>query len=125
MWSELTNFGFKRTKKQAFGFYLAYLVLIMLIGFVVGAASSVITGMDSFSAGVKVGTVVALIACVYITYQVVQKKNLFSFGYLLLILLSGALAVTAGGILGLIVPAVITTKDLNVANSGESTPVTQ
>jgi type IV secretory pathway TrbL component len=51
MWSELTNFGFKRTKKQAFGFYLAYLVLIMLIGFVVGTASSVITGMDSFSAG--------------------------------------------------------------------------
>ncbi len=119
MWSELTNFGFKRTKKQAFGFYLAYLVLIMLIGFIVGAASSIISpdSAQSFAEGLRLGTIVALICSIIITYLVVQKKNLLSFRYILLILLSGALALFAGGIFGLIVPAVITTKNNKVSST--------
>lgn len=106
MFKHLTNFGYKRNTKEAFGFYLAYLVLVLLVGGLAGAMFA-----TDFSSGVIVGTRVAVVVSVFLSCVVLYKKNLFNnFGYLLLVAVSGIAAYFGGGILGLIIPAYLSTR---------------
>lgn len=110
MFQHLTDFSFKRTPSQAVGFYLCYLLLIILAaGLVAGITSMINPAMDSFEEGARVGGIVAVIAVTVLAILVVVKKKLANFTHLLLIVVSGMLAVFGGGLFGLIPVAWMTT----------------
>jgi hypothetical protein len=114
MFKKLTDFSYVRTGKEAFGFYLGYLLFILILSAVV---SSIFMGVGfiapehGFRSGMRLGTTVAIACSVALSLLVVSHKKLTgSFGYILLSLVAGLLASIGGGLLGLIIPAVITTK---------------
>jgi len=111
MFSQLFNFQFKRTGKQAFGFYLAYLFLGMLIGALAGGLYSIITGVGDFNTGALIGNIVAIIFVLILSVIITLQKNAFSFLTLSLIILSGVLAVLLGCLGGLIPVAYLSTLD--------------
>lgn len=111
MFSALTDFSVKRSTKQAIGFYIAYLVLIILVGGLVGGLIGSVTGSGDFDTGLTIGTYAAVIFSVAISFAVTYKKQLLgNFLYLILVILSGILALGGGGLLGLIPAAYLTTR---------------
>jgi len=103
IFSHLTDFGYQRNWKEAIGFYLAYLVLTMLVGGLLAGVTSTffVPETDSFEQGfdfgVKVGTFVAVVITLLLGGVILKKKNLLhGFGYILLLLVSGILAFFAG-----------------------------
>jgi len=115
------NFSYKRSPLQAFGFYLAYLLLGGLLGGIIsGILTSVIISitnpsqLSSFQSGFKlgayIGQIVGIIYCGTVSFLIIQKKMLFKhFGALLLALTSILLAMIGGAILGLIPTAILST----------------
>lgn len=111
MFKNLTNFSYKRNWKEAIGFYLAYFLLTILLCFVLGAIAELIGIIDNFNQGVKLGNVTVIIVCLILCALLLKEKKLLkNFGYILLFFLSGVLAYSGGALLGLIIPAIITTK---------------
>jgi len=116
MFKELFNFGFKRTSAQAFGFYIAWVVLIALAG---GAVSAVLGavflgGSDSFSTGFqfgeRVGGVVAILMCTAVAITVIAaRKKTKSFGAWIAVLFAAFLSVFGGALLGVIPIAYLST----------------
>ncbi|OGZ97511.1 MAG: hypothetical protein A2676_01185 [Candidatus Sungbacteria bacterium RIFCSPHIGHO2_01_FULL_51_22] len=129
MFKHLTEFSYQRTAKEAFGFYLAYLVIIILLGMLSGGIAGVAVGPtdNDFDMGVRIGTVFAILASLILTTLVVYKKKLHqNFLYVLLVIVAGGLAILGGGILGLIPAAYLTTKPVEEAASrGALTPPQQ
>jgi hypothetical protein len=113
MFSNLTDFGFRRTKIQAFGFYITYLIVIMAIGAVIGIVTEVGVDQDtaSFGNGMRLGAFFAIAASIVLSFMVLKAKKLTgNFSLSLLAISSGILALIGGGLLGLIIPTVFTTK---------------
>lgn len=113
MFQKLTDFGFQRTPKQALGFYIAWFVILVLFGAIVGGVVGMLSGdsQEVFQQGLKVGTSLSVICCLVLATLVVRAKKLLnSFTYIILILVAGALALFGGALLGLIPVAYITTK---------------
>jgi hypothetical protein len=113
MFKHLTDFAYKRSFKEAIGFYLAYLFLIILLAALLGGLMGLIAGQeDSFEFGLRVGNIVAIVVTMGISLLILRKKGfLGNFGYIILIILSGLLAFFGGGLLGLIPVAFLTTRD--------------
>ncbi len=109
MFDKLFDLQFQRTPKQAFGFYIGYLVLIMLSGGIVAGVFGLVSG-GGFQAGLKIGQLIAIITILFISFMLLKCKNMFSFTNVLLALLAGVLAVLGGGLLGLIPVSYLTTK---------------
>lgn len=115
MFKHLTNFGYKRNAKEAIGFYIAYLILIIMAAFLLGSALGIVMGafygFNFGLIGLKVGNVIAIIITVVTAFLILKEKKLLSnFGYILLVLLSGILAVYLGCLGGLIPVAFLTTR---------------
>lgn len=111
LFKNLTDFSYKRTGKQALGFYLAYFVLIVIVGALIGGLASLSIGDASINLGVRYGNILAILVTVGLSFLILNKKNLLDhFGYILLALLSGLLAFLGGALLGLIPVAYFTTK---------------
>lgn len=111
MFKNLTDFSYKRSGKEALGFYLAYLVLIVLVGGIVGAVTGLASGSQSYELGVRVGNIVAILLVLGVSFAILSKKKLMNnFGLVLLALLSGLLAFAGGSVLGLIPTAYLSTK---------------
>lgn len=111
MFKNLTDFSYKRTNKEAFGFYLAYFLLLVLIGFLIGAVIGIVSTENAFQLGLRAGQVFAIIFTVGLSFMVLSKKKLLNkFGYILLALLAGVLAIFGGALLGLIPVAYLTKK---------------
>ena len=111
MFKKLTEFNHKRTSKEALGFYLAYLLLIVILSALIGGIFGLVIGEGSIELGMRLGGFVAVVVCLVISFMLLSKKNLmYNFGMLLLALLSGLLAFFGGGILGLIPVAYLSTK---------------
>ena len=111
MFSNLTDFGYKRDAKGAIGFYLAYLGLLLLLAMIIGALAGLMFQI-SFKQGVQAGAIIAIIVSIALAVTVLKSKNqLGNFGYIMLILLSGVLAIFIGGIGGLIPVAYLTTVE--------------
>lgn len=115
MFKKLTDFKYRRKPKEAFGFYIAYLILIVLLGaLAAGFLGAIITSVQGFEGGVKVGSLVSIISCVTLSFLVIKSKNLTGkFGPILLVVLSGVLAIGGGGLLGLIPTAFLTMKQVS------------
>lgn len=108
MFENLVDLSFQRTGKQAFGFYLAYLFLFALISGICGGLFGAITGHSDFATGVRVGQITAIILCLSLAIVIVIQKKQMSFKVIVLVLLSGALAVFIGALGGLIPIAFLT-----------------
>ena len=111
MFKHLTNFKYKRKGWEPFGFYLAYLLLVILITTITGGIIGSFNRPDTLLAGIRAGTIVAVVFCLALSYIVANAKKLTkSYSNLVLILLSGVLAIWGGGLLGLIIPAYLSSK---------------
>ena len=111
MFKNLTSFGYQRSTKEAIGFYLAYLVLVMIVGAVLGGTLGVAMQNDTFDFGLRVGNVIAVIVSSGVSFLILKEKKLLnSFGFILLALLAGLLALFIGGLGGLIPAAYLTTR---------------
>jgi hypothetical protein len=111
MFKNLLNFSYKRSGVEAVGFYLAYFLLILLVAFLFGGLCGVIFPDHAAVIGYRIGVVLAVCLCLYLSFLILVKKSLLNhYGYLLLAILSGILAVFGGGILGLIPVAFLTTR---------------
>jgi hypothetical protein len=110
MFNNLTNYGFERTGKQAIGFYLAYLFLGLILGFLTGALYALITGDGSFKGGVRAGQFMAIFYCLGLAITVAHFKGmLLSFKAILLVVTTGIIAVFIGALGGLIPVAYLST----------------
>ena len=107
MFRKLTQFDYRRSTTEAIGFYLAYLLFLALIA---GLITAVVA--RNFNESVVIGARIAVIVSPMISFFVLyKKKRLKNFGYLLLIVLSGILAMLLGLLLGLIPAAYLTTLE--------------
>jgi hypothetical protein len=105
------DFAYKRNAIQAVGFYLAHLVILMLLGVISVICLMVLLGKTTFSYEFAIlALVLAVIYSVTITVLIINQKRL-SYLYYLLAVLSGILSFFSGAILGLIIPAILVTKD--------------
>ncbi len=119
MFKKLSDFSYERNWKEAIGFYLAYLLLGIILGF----ASGFILGVFIYSVGTihnfetnyeigrRVGVSFYMIYILVIFVLLLAKKKMLNnFGYILLGLFNLILSVFGGAIFGLIIPAFITTR---------------
>ena len=119
MFNNLTEFSYKRNYKEAIGFYLAYsLVCLIVSGTVSGLAGSIqlyVTGVDKpIDVGLlALGDVMGIIYSLIISFMVLMQRTLHNnFWWVILALLSGLLAVLFGWLLGLALPAFMTTRGI-------------
>lgn len=122
MFNNLANFAYKRNWKEAIGFYLAFLLVGLIFGAIGGALSGIqskaTTFSEGFNAGLGIGVIVGVVYSLIISFIVLVQRKLYSnFGYIILALLSGLLAVFGGGLLGMIIPAFMTTRGAAVADT--------
>lgn len=112
MFNKLSDFSYRRTKTQALGFYLAYLLLGMVVaGLSSGLLASVflIDQSQAFEFGLQVGQVVIIFYTLALGGLLMRQKKLITFSSVLLVLVAGVLSIVGGGLLGLIPLAVLTT----------------
>jgi len=78
MFKNLTSFGYQRSTKEAIGFYMAYIVLILIVGAVsAGTLGVAMQQNDSIDFGLRVGRVVAVIVSSGISFLILKEKQLF------------------------------------------------
>tara|TARA_Y100000310_G_C20289329_1_gene626450 strand:- start:85 stop:519 length:435 start_codon:yes stop_codon:yes gene_type:complete len=118
------KFGVKRTVKQAFVFYLAYLLLISLVGIILAVIinqflpTNCVDFKTCFEEGYEqsspivnsFGLILSIIAPLLLSFLILKEKKLLSnFKYILLALLSGIMGIF-GFAPGLILVAYLTTR---------------
>ena len=112
------NLHFKRSTKEAFGFYFAYLLLVLIISVIISVGIALIFKSSNFNSGfnmgLRIGTIIAVIISLGLSFLVLKEKKLLrNFGLILLALLSGLLAFFLGGLGGLIIASYLTTRPAN------------
>ncbi len=113
MFKKLTEFSYKRNWKEAVGFYLSYLLMGLILGFIAGALFGIIMPNRNLSEGLKIGVIVGAIYTLIISSIVLVQRKLYkNFGWIILTLLSVILTIFGGAILGLIIPAFMTTRGI-------------
>ena len=112
MFKNLTSFGYQRSTIEAVGFYLTYLLLLMIAaGGLVSMLGVAMGQSDNLNFGFTVGNMLAVIACSGISFLILKEKKLLSnYGFILLALLAGVIAFFIGAIGGLIPAAFLTTR---------------
>lgn len=122
MFKGLTTFEMARSPLQAFGFYIFYFVIGVLIGAVVGALGSAVmhaeTQQAAFDEGLRWGTIFAVPYVLAIALTIVVKKKLGP-GYYVLAVVCGLLGLAGGALLGLIPAAFMTTRQVRMPASSE------
>jgi hypothetical protein len=114
MFNNLTDFGYQRSTKEAIGFYIAYLFLIIILGLILAFGLGSIMQKDAYNFGLIIGNVVAIVVSLGVSFLILKEKKLLgNSGFILLAILSGVLATILGGLGGLIPAAYLTTKPAN------------
>ena len=111
MFRRLTDFGHQRTLVEAIGFYLAYLVLGIVLAAGLGALAGLVDRGFGFESGLALGTAVAIGICPVLAFVILgAKRQLRHVGYVLVAVLSVAGAAVGGLLLGLVFVAFLTTR---------------
>lgn len=111
MFSNLLNLEIKRNLKQAIGFYIAYLILAILLGVVLAFISD---PEMSFEEGVEFGQWFVVLFSITFSFLIFYKKNsIQSFKSIVIILLVAVCAIFGGALLAMIPISYITTLDDN------------
>ena len=114
MFSHLTDLGFKRSPLQAFGFYLAYMLLCFLITGLAGslAVAFGLVHYDGFSSLALVGAAVAIPFPLVVAIGIGVKKGIaLEFKMLILYVMTGLCALLLGVPLALAIAAYLTTLE--------------
>ena len=114
MFKNLFNFSYKRTPLEALGFYIAYMVIIVVIIFLIGSTVGRLTGTKgNFSLlAIIPGVLSAAIFCLVLSFMVLVKKKLTSnIFYVILAVISGILGILIVGSIGLIITSFLTTRE--------------
>lgn len=114
MFNKLNDFSYQRSTKEAIGFYLAYLLLIVLVSIGLSIPASIIFAgneMEAYRVGSMVGIITAISISMGTSILIIREKKLTkNTGLLLLVPLAGVLAFLAGGLGGLIPSAYLSTR---------------
>ena len=114
IFNNLTDFSYQKSTTEAIGFYIVYLLLIIVLGtlLALGLGSTLQNDTyDAYGYGLVVGNIVAIVISLGISFLILKEKNLLgNFGFILIALLSGVLALFLGALGGLIPAAYLTTK---------------
>jgi peptidoglycan/LPS O-acetylase OafA/YrhL len=89
---------------KAVGFYVIHFIIVLALGAVAGLLFAKSVGSGQL-AGAIVAIVYSTLICIMVIYQ--RKLPAGYYGFLVLVI---PLAILLGGILGLVVPAVLTTR---------------
>lgn len=111
MFTGLLDFDYRRTGRQAIGFYLFYLLLTIVASAIAGGLTGLFVagGVDL---GIRVGTFVAVIVSLALSAAVLSKRGRFAHpGYVLLSLVCALGALFAGGLVGIVAPAFLSTRE--------------
>lgn len=112
MFKDLTNFGYKRTVRQAIGFYVAYFIFGVIGGFLIGALIGVIDPANVSTNVAQIVTPCVVVYALVLSFLIIKNKSKkIAFKHVLLIILSGVLALFGGGLLGIIPAAYLTTLE--------------
>lgn len=112
MFKSLTDLGYKRTALQAFGFYLAYFILGVIGGGLIGALIGVIDPANVSTNVAQIVTPCVVVYALVLSFLIVKNKSKkIAFKHVLLIVLSGVLALFGAGLLGIIPAAYLTTLE--------------
>lgn len=134
MFTHLTQFEYKRSKKEAFGFYIAWFGFLLLVTSLIGALAGLLVPTEvevgqslfegkAFELGLKMGTMFATLFSLAFSILICRAKGIISqFSSVVLIVLSGVLGLVGGGLLGFIIPAYLSTKDIVSADVPQQTP---
>ena len=113
MFNNLTKFDYIRTKKEALGFYLAY----VFFGAILGASAAMvfvdknIDPEQSFKAGQEIGIIIAPFYCLAIGILMLRARKKREFKHIALVLSTIPLGYFGGALLGLIPLAYISTQE--------------
>jgi uncharacterized membrane protein len=73
MFNELGNLGLVRSRSQAVGFYLSYLLLTVIVAMMIAfAVGLVVPEADDFDRGVGIGAVISAIVSLLMTFFVLK-----------------------------------------------------
>jgi hypothetical protein len=115
MFDNLANFEFKRSKVQALVFYLVYGVLSFVTIFILAACLALLFPISQESAssfGFGVGAIVACIICITLSFIILKKKEkMTNFSSIIYLILTLVLSLAGGVILGMILPAFLSTQE--------------
>jgi hypothetical protein len=121
MFSNLFSFGLKRNVSQSIGFYIAHFLLsaalVILLAVVLGIFMAMIGMMDieADGSGRDFGYMVSSIATpiIFMGYAalIISKKNIWNFPNVLFFIATGVISVVTFPVLGLILPAYLTTLE--------------
>jgi hypothetical protein len=125
MFKKLTDFSYKRSGLQAFGFYLAYLFLGSILGAISGVVYAAVTGTSGMMIGMKAGAFIAVIYCAVLGFLVLWFRKLYKrFSSILLYLLSILASTMLGSLLGLVFISIMTTMKTPESEPSEKLPET-
>jgi hypothetical protein len=117
LFQKLADFSYQRNFKEAIGFYIAYLVLVMCIGGIVGGIIGLLFGnggtlsSDLVSLISRVAGLCALALVAGIGYFQLRAKGFTQrFEFILLVVISIGITLYGGGMLGLIPLAFLSTR---------------
>ncbi len=108
MFEDLFNFAMQRSRKQAFGFYLAYSILTIMFLFIFGILMALIFGEKIAGEAVQIGRAFAVVVPLALSFEILRQKKAFTFSNVIVALSSGVLG-TLGIFVGLIPTAYLTT----------------
>ena len=127
MFEKLTDFAYTRSTKQAIGFYIVWLLVLIVISgslalsYEIVAADPGKTFAEGYAVGIRIGSIFAFIASAFFVVRVAMAKKRFSDSKMILYVLGTlVLVIIGGGLLGLIIPAYLTT--LPVKTGSEPLP---
>lgn len=113
MFKNITDYAYQRSKKEAFGFYLAYLLGGIVLGGIAGGLSAVVTGAsgeDAFHVSLRAGTAVGVLYSMALSVIVIKNKKLSSGLDYSMVLIAGIVALFIGSLGGVIPAAWLTTR---------------
>lgn len=111
MLKDIGNLSMKRNWKEAIVFYVAYLLLLLLICFLTGVIIGVFNPNYSVETVEKIATFIIAAYCIILYFAVYFKKKMSSFPFIILGLVAAIISFLLGEILALIIVAFLTTRD--------------
>lgn len=115
MFKNLFDLGYVRTPVEAFGFYIVYLIFVVIGSGIVGGIVGAMFSHGAYQVGLGVGNAVAVVLCLAVSVMILRAKRLMGNPALLVVAVVSALAALyAGGLLGMIPAAYLTTRTSDV-----------
>ncbi len=115
MLENLFDLSLQRTRQQAFGFYIAYTLLCIVLAAVISAiliGANLVehnTQHDIYETSKLTAQLITPFYCVILSGLILQKKEMLTVKSFLFVILAGLLG-SLSGLIGMIVPAWLTTK---------------